>query len=422
MVNVKAENIDAYRASVAVYGVALLVIVYIGRVQELVPFLENAGIGKIVFALSLLLFAISPRHTRQAPDKAVQIKYVLLLFVFAMLSVPLSYWPGGSLGYVTQVYIKTLIFFFLTINVVTKVSEINKIIWAIACSVFLLGIAALFAGDDGRFSSSSTYDPNDLAFVMVTFLPVIYYFAKQKTGMEKILLVGLMILMLIATLATASRGGVVGLAAISAVISVKHGKNVMQAILSLIVVFVIVNVFASTTFWERMSTMLNPEEDYNVTATGGRLEIWKSGLKMMVKRPLTGVGVSAFEVAEGETHDGIGKWNSPHNSFIQIGAELGVAGLIIFYKLLKTSIKGIRSCRKTREGGNVPDWLLDGTEVAFYGYLITGFFLSQAYSPVLYLLVALAIIIQRLESGASAAAVATQTEVGTLAETRGQIF
>lgn len=396
MVEIKDYNIADYRVSVAVYGLMLLIIVYIGRIQELVPNLNNLSVGKITFVMSVFLFIVSPRDRENSLTGSVQIKYVVGICILVVLSIPFSYWPGGSLNYATQVYVKTVIFFLLIITAVSKLSEINKIVWAVTCSVFFLSITALFSGQEGRLSASSTYDPNDLAFVMVTFMPVVYYFMKQKTGFAKIFLLTVIVMMLIAMLATASRGGVVGLIVIAAVIFKKQGKSLKQAIFPLIVIIIVVKLFASTIFWERMSTMSDLNEDYNVTAGGGRMEIWKNGLKMMARRPLTGVGANAFEVAEGEFHGGMGKWNAPHNSFVQIGAELGVIGLILFVKLLTSSIKSIRECRENNADGKVPNWLLDGTEVAFYGYMTTGFFLSQAYSSVLYLLVALAILAQKL--------------------------
>ena len=401
MVDIKENNISNYRVSIAVYGVMLLTIVYIGRIQELLPGFNNLSIGKVVFVLSILLLIVSPRNRLNSLSGIIQIKYIVGIFICAVISIPLSYWPGGSLDFLAQVHIKTLIFFFLIITVVKNISEIHKVVWAITCSVFALSLTVLISGGEGRLSASSSYDPNDLAFVLVTFMPIVYYFMKHKSGVPKLVLQTTLVIMLIAMLATESRGGIIGLVAISAIIFKKQGKNFKQAIFPLIVIVVIVITFASGRFWERMSTMLNPEEDYNISAGGGRMEIWKSGLKMMIRRPVTGVGINAFEIAEGESHLDVetgnsGKWSSPHNSFIQIGAELGLIGLFFFIKLLSSSIKAIRECRANKLLGSSSQWLLDGTEVAFYGYIVTGFFLSQAYGSVLYLLIALAVLAQKL--------------------------
>jgi len=401
MVESKEHTIADYRVSTAIYGLMLLIMVYIGRIQELIPGLSKLSVGKVVFALSILLFIVSPRDRRKSVTGNIQIKYIIGIFICSIISVPFSYWVGGSLNFILQDAVKTLIFFFLIISAVNNFSEIDKIVWAIAFSVFALSLTVIISGGEGRLSASSTYDPNDLAFVLVTFMPIIYFFMKQKSGALKILLLVTLVMMLVATLATESRGGVVGLIVISIVILKKQGKNLKQIIPLLVVMAIIINMFASTSFWDRMSTMLNPKSDYNMTAGGGRIEIWKSGLKMMIRRPLTGVGINAFEVAEGSTHVDLatgfsGKWNSPHNSFVQIGAELGLIALFLFIKLLYSSIKAIRECRVLNRLGPTSRWFLDGTEVAFYGFIVTGFFLSQAYGSVLYILVALAVLAQKL--------------------------
>jgi len=396
------KNNDKTQVSTATYGIMLLVFVSIGRVQELVPYLDKFHIGKIVFGLCIIL-AITGSHIRlNFLSEFVQIKYVVGIFICIIISIPFGYWPGGSLEFITEIYIKTLIFFFLFISIVNNIAEIHKVIWAVIGSVFILSFTVLITGSSGRLSASSTYDPNDLAFVLVTFMPIVYYFMKEKTGVLKILLQGILVMMLIAFLSTVSRGGFVGLIVIIGFILVKERKHLAKVLFTLIVLSAIVGFFAPKTFWERMSTLTNLKEDYNMMAGGGRVEVWKRGLMMMVKRPLTGVGIHCFEMAEGATHTdpytGIsGKWHSAHNSFVQIGAELGVIALVLFVKLLTSSIKGIRACRNNVTNEVIPHWLLNGTEVAFYGYISTGFFLTKAHSSVLYLLIAIVVVIKGLE-------------------------
>jgi O-antigen ligase len=401
MLTSQSETIADSRESIAVYGLMLLITVYIGRIQELIPGLANIGVGKMVFILSVLLIIVSPRDPRNSLSGVIQIKYILGILICAGISVPFSYWPGGSMNFIIDGLGKTLIFFFLMVTVVKKISEISKIVWAVVISVFALSLTVLLSSGEGRLSASSTYDPNDLAFVLVTLMPINYYFMKQKSGLAKLALQLTLVMTLLATLATESRGGIVGLIVIFLVVSLKLGKNIKQLALPLIVVGVIVAVSASSSFWERMSTMIHPKEDYNLTEGGGRVQIWKTGLNMMFTHPLNGVGIAAFEGAEGASHTDVngnsGKWSSPHNSFVQIGAELGFVGLFFFIKLLKSSITSLKFCRSRIPRNGMPPWLLDSVEVAIYGYISTGVFLSQAYSPVLYFLIALVVIIQKLD-------------------------
>lgn len=392
----KDADLTSYRSNAAVYGLALLVVIYIGKIQELIPDFDNYSIGKIVVAASVLLYLMAPKTNRHSLFDYPQVKYVLGILLLATITSPFSVWPGGSFSYITQVYMKTLFFFFLLITIVSNAAEINKIAWGAVFAVSFLSIAVLLGDQEGRVYATNTYDRNDLAFVMVTFLPIVYYMMKSKTGVVKIILSAVMVLMLVSVLVSASRGGFVGLVVVGVAIFLKHGKSLKQAVLPLIVTVVVFNLFASAAYWERMSTIMNLQQDYNMTAVVGRIEVWKHGLSMMASHPLFGVGMSAFDVAEGHMHSGAGKWSAAHNSFIQIGGELGIIALVLFVKLLTSSIKSLRECRLSDKSGVLPSWLLDGTEVAFYGYITTGFFLSQAYSAVLFLLIGLAILARKV--------------------------
>lgn len=388
-----AEN----RVNSAVYGLLLLIMVYVGRVQELIPYADKLNMGKVSFVISILLYIVTPKSKQQPLIQYPQVKYTLAIMVMALISVPMSIWPGGSMNFILNDLLKSLFFFLILITVVSTVFEAEKVVWTVALSAFALSISVVLGDSAERMSASSTYDPNDLAFIMVTLLPLIYYHSLGKSGFKKLLLAMTMILMVIAILATVSRGGFIGLIVIFMVICRKQGMRLKSVIGPLVVLLIVFRIFAPTTYWDRISTMISPNEDYNISGEGGRIEIWESGLKLMIRNPLTGVGISCFEEGEGQQHgERGGKWMTAHNSFIQLGAELGLIGLFLFIKLLVSSIKRLREYRRQNESGLLPNWLFDGTEVALYGYMTTGFFLSQAYSPVLYLLIGLVVVSNKI--------------------------
>jgi O-antigen ligase len=150
-----------------------------------------------------------------------------------------------------------------------------------------------------------------------------------------------------------------------------------------------------------MQTILAPETDYNWIGheEGGRMSVWSRGIGYMARRPLTGVGINAFPVAEGTISDiadrqsfGHGlKWSAAHNSFVQAGAELGVAGLFLFTGILFTSWKAARTlARDARTTPGVEPTIAPLAEVyaaTIVAYAASGFFLSQAYGPFLYVVV-----------------------------------
>jgi O-antigen ligase len=116
----------------------------------------------------------------------------------------------------------------------------------------------------------------------------------------------------------------------------------------------------------------------------------------MVKNPVLGVGPNVFSIAEGMSHEGEGKWSAAHNSFVQIGAELGITGLVLFLSMLISSVKSLYSARSRLPVGAPEINFICAIEVGFYGYAATGFFLSQGYATLLFLLVGLSVVVANL--------------------------
>lgn len=382
---------EPHNINIATYGLFLLILVYIGRVHELMPMLDKLPVGKILMGSCVLLYVLSPNKTGFEKLQTVpQFRYVIWIFVLSIITLPFAVWPGGSINYMTDAYLKIMLFFYLLVTAVNHQEEIIKVVWGVVASVFLLGAKALSLEKIGRLTVTNSYDPNDLAFVMVSMMPIVYYMMKSHQGIKRLFLFTTLLTMLMTVVYTGSRGGFLGLTLIASVILYRETKSIIRALFFVLVLSSLMVIVAPASYWDRIAA-----KDYNYQkGGGGRLDIWKNGAALMLKHPITGVGIGGFETAEGLSHGGFGKWSSAHNSFVQIGAELGIMGLILFGKLLASSIRSLKECWQSSRADAVPNWLLDGTEVALYGYVATGFFLSQAYSPVLYLLVGLTILVK----------------------------
>jgi O-antigen ligase len=157
---------------------------------------------------------------------------------------------------------------------------------------------------------------------------------------------------------------------------------------------------------------IGSDTDYNQTEESGRRQIWSRGIGYMLDNPLLGVGANNFVVAEGTLSPlaarqqfGVGvRWNAAHNSFVQIGAELGIPGLLIFIALLVSAVAGlIGSARQRRRNlafrGRVLE-LRQALTASLIGFVVGAFFLSLAYHEMLYTLIALAAGIAKVSTTA----------------------
>ena len=79
-----------------------------------------------------------------------------------------------------------------------------------------------------------------------------------------------------------------------------------------------------------------------------RLNLWKIGWEVFMKNPITGVGYGNFSYFSSKVKYrvfGIGGMVSSHNIFIQIMAEAGLVGLLLFVLLLSQVLKNILKVR-----------------------------------------------------------------------------
>ena len=398
--NVIKTTKQVERTPFVLWALILFMFISVGRIQELIPGFEKLYPGKVFGILMLgAYFLYSGEKNRITLRKIPELICILGILFFGILSIPFGVWPGNSVYFMLGFLVKDLAFFYIIAHTVTNINQLRKLVFALLVAVTILSVSALTGRDElARISAGVTYDPNDLALLLICALPFAAFGFFEEKGVKKILLLLGVGLIIATVIFTHSRGGFIGMIVVGGIIFFKaFKKRKLIAGLLLAGAIVIFIYLTPQGYWERMSTIVEPGEDYNITSPAGRIEVWKRGLKIMVENPFIGVGIGNFTTAEGISHkDKGGKWSTAHNSFIQLGAELGIGGLFLFvlliYNLLKTlrKIKSIDPSVKT---------LKDSLEVSLIGYITGGFFLSQAYSMILYLIagmiIALTCIVKR---------------------------
>jgi O-antigen ligase len=112
-------------------------------------------------------------------------------------------------------------------------------------------------------------------------------------------------------------------------------------------------------------------------SASGRAFAWIYGLTLLKAHPFFGVGFQQFVAHYGR---------AAHSSFIECMAELGIIGYFVWLALIYSSILSLIKA----ENGILETSKLQYVrflQLSFIGFLTSSIFLSQAYSPVLYLLI-----------------------------------
>lgn len=153
-------------------------------------------------------------------------------------------------------------------------------------------------------------------------------------------------------------------------------------------------------FITRQQTTTNPKDG----SAQGRLIAWKAGIEVMKDYPLGGGG-RAFHILSpryipGTVEKHRGEERSVHNTFLQLGAEWGIQGLILWCGFLGATL--YTSWRTRLKLANQP-WFYHrflAIELALIGTLFAGIFGQRLYGESVYWMCALIVALQRMHATA----------------------
>jgi O-antigen ligase len=390
----------------AFFFLLLFTIFLYTRPQDMFPFLNQFRIPKIVAGLATLSFLLGfLSHPPRLHVKNLEARLMLVLLIFIFASVPMSYWPGGSVSHIQDQVFKVYLIFFLIIFVVNSPSRVQWLLFVLLTSGAYIAVLSLMETGEtisGRLILSirgMAGDPNDRALIFVFMFPLAVFSAMvARSILFKIYYAGLGVFFAIETLHTFSRGGLLGLVAVIGLFCFRMMRE-RKGIVVLVGLVVFVSIFfMPEQIVNRASSLVNRDLDTAGTIST-RLQILQNGLDIMARRPIFGVGVGCFTIAEGAMHGGRGKWNAAHNTFLEIGAETGIFGLITFVALIFVAFRNLQRIQRDFTEYEIhPEMVLlaRGLEIALAGFCVSAFFLSQAYTWHIYYLMGLSGAMRRI--------------------------
>ena len=407
----RAGRWDLLLACVAVY-----IATAVGRVHELFPALLPLKPTLVSAVLAVGLLALQQRGPRNvARLRSATTTCALGLLVWVALSVPGALSQGIAFRYFTDYCIKTIVMFLVIAASVRTFRDVERLalVYCAATVIYTAVVLVRFqlgSGDDWRLGHLYNYDANDFATLIATAMPVgLYFVLANRRPWIRVLALGGLAVLAVGEIRSGSRGGFLALLAVTAFVLLRFTTIPARSrVAGLAVILGVLYFTASDRYWAQMQTVLNPHEDYNATSETGRLNIWKRGLGYVVRNPLLGVGVGNFPVAEGTISPMAGRaeygagvrWGAAHNSFVQVGAELGIPGLLFFLGVITTALVSLRRVARTalRAGRAAAGTsrLAQSLMAAIIGFAVGGFFLSLGYSDMLYTLAALAVALWKV--------------------------
>jgi O-antigen ligase len=412
-------------------AVALYILTSVGRIQQVFTFLTPLRPTLLAGVLSIGLFVFSKDRRRSLARLRHPITTTALaMFALVAVSVPLSIGPGISLKFLLNDFAKTIVLFLVVAGSVRSYADIRRLgfVFLLSATIYSTVLLVRTGGvGTARLGEEYTYDANDIALLIAMAIPFAFFgVVNDRRLAARLFGVYALLVNAVAFIKTGSRGGFLAaivLFAFYALLNRGVRKSVRFSVVGLVV---IVLAFAGPSwYWEQMHTLTDPGQDYNVSSETGRIQVWKRGIGYMMSNPVTGVGAACFQRAEGTLSDvgrqlaaeGKGwKWSAAHNSFLQAGAELGLPGLIVFVVLLYHVFRTFftlsrRASRGRGRAAREASGLAFAGASAMVAFAVAGFFLSQAYSGMLFTIAGFAVAMAKLARAEQQARLAPAVEV-----------
>ncbi|OHB73537.1 MAG: hypothetical protein A2W17_08400 [Planctomycetes bacterium RBG_16_41_13] len=388
-------------------------------------FFPVLGQVRAAFIISILTLIAAVAGGAKLP-KAIQNKLFILLFITVVLSLYLSPLPIRAENYTNLSYLyKAIALYFLVVIIISSKDYLVKfyymtmgfgfVVSITTLLTFRAGIESLKGVDRGRdigrminYFGGMGDDSNEFGALMVALFPLpAVLIADEKSWIKKILFSIIALSFLLCITRSRSRGAFVGLLIIFTLLLWENRKKTGIIFISILMLtYTYFNTHQS--FWDRITTLQSMETIEADRSALSRVLQNRQSIELIKRYPITGVGLGNFvqakiyilkliPVTEGELK-GLVRY-SAHNSYLGMGAETGVIGLLIFLLIIITSIWYCYSSEryfKTRDDLLLFYKISQSMRFGLIGFAFCMIFLSEQFNLMLYQFIAIAAVLKNL--------------------------
>lgn len=339
----------------------------------------------------------------------------LLLTGWFFFGVPFSAHPSGSLRFLTDAWIKNWALFIMIVALVNSRRHCSRMMAVLAFGSTVAAVGALLTGFPGpvrqverlALEGSSLNDPNTLGMTMLIGLPMwmVVIGDRSRNLLSRIAAALCTIPIFVATPMTGSRGTLVAAAIVGIYLFKRFsvaGKTGLIVAVSLVVI--LAGAFLTEGLMQRYTTVVDPDQVGETAATESRVHLFKQGLHLIARNPITGVGVGMFAVAENDLaiSQGMrrGTWHTCHNMFMQVASEGGIPAIVLYFFILWTVWKTLGLVERVTPDEHpraaqvvrLAFWM----RITFLAFCACGLFLSSGLSPTFVILTSLPMAFARI--------------------------
>lgn len=401
------------RGAAAFWALMAFTLVLLLSPQSFIPALEPMHLALVAAGAAGFMYlsgVLTGRLPRAPMTREMRIAAALL--GWAVITVPLSMWPGGSVDFLLDIYVKALVIFWLLGSVVNTPGRLATAAWVLSlCSVplALSGVWSFFSGGflaeelshgssriEG-YDAGLTQNPNDLALMLNLILPLtIALFLSSRKAWTKYLLAGIAGLGAIGVISTYSRGGFLTLGVVCffyMLFLLRHRKGTAMLLIALMALSL---PLLPSSYLNRMGTITDIQADQTNSAQT-RLADSIAAVHYVAAHPLVGAGIGQDILALNEVRGDT--WTKVHDAYLEYAVDLGLPGLGLFLWLYVGTLRGLREAR--RLVGEAPAsvglrHLSEGLSVSLLAFVVAAFFYPDAYEFYFYYIAGLAVAARQI--------------------------
>lgn len=396
-------------------GLFAFTLLLYARPNELFP--EVFGTFPIVriVAIATLLSYLGSKLLRSEPLTIwpIELKMLLAITALGILFVPIAASAESSTDLLTDMFLKVVAIFILMINLINTRERLRTILKLVVICGTILSFFAIISYVDGKFTVVTSGEqgtvvgvrisgmvggifenPNDLATSLDLLIPLAVALALTRKGLARAAYFFCAAILALGVILTFSRGGFLGMVAMAGLLLWKVGRrNKAMTALAVCTVVMVFLIAMPVGYSSRITSIFDTESD-PTGSSQARKELLERAASVAANHLIIGVGMGNYTIYS--IHD-----QRAHNSFLEISAELGVAGLVAYLVMLFAPLRSLRRIERenlaeNRRGRQEMYYLVAAVQASLVAYLVCSCFGSIQYLWFLYYPLAYAVSLKRI--------------------------
>lgn len=343
----------------------ILIVSYFLHLTSRLPWLGAIRFDLVLMGLVLVSSFMERKQEGDRKDHSTKFLWMIIGFIF--LSLPFVMWPGSVLRVGLLNYLKVVVFYFFTVLIINNEGRLKIFIFVfLVCAIFRFLEPAYLHVTTGYWGSSafSTFggmlqklkrlsgaphdviNPNQLAWVIVSTIPFLYYLGWKGKSHFKILSaavasVGMYVLML-----TGSRSGLLSLIITVAAILFYGEKKFKRAAIGLMILVPVAFFVAGKLSPDLSTRYLSTFEGGlpGSDSAAGRIRGFEKGVSTLGMRIIVGHGLGTSLESNANLS---GSAQISHNLYLETTQEIGLIGLSLFLLYVRGMYRNLRDAKST---------------------------------------------------------------------------